>query len=154
MKITRIDISDFRGFPGPGLYDFDFGSAQNLFVYGENGSGKSSLFRAIQEFFNRSGSAAPFAGFKNVDSTAIDSGHVTVHFDDGTNQVWPHTGVRPLRTGPVAQTALQVGCLDYRSLLETNFSQKETRVNIFEIAVRHLVPNLEVPVAGGSLRIG
>jgi len=154
MKITRIDVSDFRGFPGPAVYDFDFGNARNLFVYGENGSGKSSLFRAIQEFFNRNRSARPFSTYKNVDSTAADSGHVTVHFDDGSLQVWPYTGARPLSVKPAAQTALQVGCLDYRSLLETNFSQKGEQVNIFEIAVRHLIPNYEVAVAGRSQRIG
>ena len=154
MKITKIEVCDFRGFPGPAVYDFEFGKARNLFVYGENGSGKSSLFRAIQEFFNRNRSARPFSTFKNVDSTASDSGHVTVHFDDGSSQVWPHTGARPVSVQPASQTALQVGCLDYRSLLETNFSQKGEQVNIFEVAVRYLIPHYEVAVAGRSQRIG
>ena len=47
MKITKIEVCDFRGFPGPAVYDFEFGNARNLFVHGENGSGKSSLLRLL-----------------------------------------------------------------------------------------------------------
>lgn len=155
MRITRIEVCDFRGFPGPAIYDFEFGNARNLLIYGENGSGKSSLFRAIQEFFNRSTKPKPFADFKNVEQPALTSGHVTLHFDSGATQQWPYGGNRPLSAPPASQTALQVGCLDYRSLLETNFSQKGENVNLFDIAVNHLVDRMEVfPAGGGSARIG
>ena len=154
MKITKIEVSDFRGFPGPAVYDFEFGNARNLFIYGENGSGKSSLFWAIQEFFNRAPRAKPFADYKNNLDAALTSGRVTVHFDNGSSQSWVHGGARPLNVPPASLTALQVGCLDYRSLLETNFAQRGDEVNLFDIAVTHLVPHLEAPVAGGSRRIG
>jgi energy-coupling factor transporter ATP-binding protein EcfA2 len=154
VKITKIEVSDFRGFPGPAVYDFEFGNARNLFIYGENGSGKSSLFRAIQEFFNRAPRPRPFADYKNNLDAALTSGRVTVHFDNGSSQSWVHGGARPLNLPPASLTALQVGCLDYRSLLETNFAQRGDQVNLFDIAVTHLVPHLEVPVGGGSRRIG
>ncbi|HEY6346730.1 MAG TPA: AAA family ATPase [Bryobacteraceae bacterium] len=149
MKITKIEVCDFRGFPGPAVYDFDFGKSRSLFIYGENGSGKSSLFRAIEEFFNR-GTGGPFTNFKNTRDPSLTSGHVTVHFDDGSAQAWKHGATRPLIQPPTSMTALQVGCLDYRSLLETNFTQRGDNVNLFDIAVRHLVPHLEVPVDGRS----
>lgn len=155
MKITKVEVSDFRGFPGPGVYNFEFGNARNLFIYGENGSGKSSLFRAIQEFFNRRSNAKPFADFKNNLNAALTSGRVTVHFENGPTQSWVHGGVRPLSQVPASQTALRAGFLDYRSLLETNFAQRSEDVNLFDIAVTRLVPHLEAAVAGGgSERIG
>jgi hypothetical protein len=154
VKITKIEVCDFRGFKGPAVYGFEFGAARNLLIYGENGSGKSSLFWAIREFFNRDVNARKFTAFRNIDPPELTSGHVTFHFDDGATQAWEFGGARPLNSVPASQTALQVGCLDYRSLLETNFSQRGNTVNLFEIAVNHLVGNLEVPVSGGSERIG
>jgi hypothetical protein len=154
VKITKIEVSDFRGFPGPAIYSFEFGNARNLFVYGENGSGKSSLFHAVQEFFNRRADAKPFAHFKNNRDPALASGQVTVHFDDGSTHSWRHGSDRPLKQAPPSQSALQVGCLDYRSLLETNFAQRGDTVNLFYIAIGHLVPHLEVPSDGRSRRIG
>ncbi|MBZ5493551.1 MAG: AAA family ATPase [Acidobacteriia bacterium] len=155
MRITKIEVSDFRGFPGPAVYDFEFKSSRNLFIYGENGSGKSSLFRAIQEFFNRRAGAKPFADYKNNLDMTLTSGRVTVHFDNGQTQSWVHGGARPLGMSPASQTALQSGFLDYRSLLETNFAQRGEEVNLFDIAITRLVPHLEKPTAGGgSRRIG
>ncbi len=154
MKISKIEVSDFRGFPGPAVYDFEFGNARNLFIYGENGSGKSSLFRAVQEFFNRRRGAKHFGDYKNNLDAALTSGRVAVHFDNGQTQSWVHGGARPLSQAPASQTALQSGFLDYRSLLETNFAQRGENVNLFDIAVTRLVPHLEVMVAGGSRRIG
>jgi energy-coupling factor transporter ATP-binding protein EcfA2 len=154
VKITQIEVSDFRGFPGPAVYNFEFGNAGNLFIYGENGSGKSSLFRAIQEFFNRRADAKPFADYKNNRDVALTSGHVTVYFDDGSAQSWKQGGDRPLKPPPTSQTALQVGCFDYRALLDTNFAQRGDTVNLFHIAVGRLVPHLEVPIDGRSRRIG
>jgi len=155
VKITKIEVCDFRGSPGPAVYDFEFGGTRNLLIFGENGSGKSSLFRAIQEFFNRGAKPKPFADFKNIDQPTLTSGHITLHFENGATQQWPYGGDRPLSAPPASQTALQVGCLDYRSLLETNFTQKGETVNLFHIAVNHLVDRMECPVpGGGSARIG
>lgn len=51
MRITKVEVKDFGAFPGPATYTFDFDGRQNLLIYGENGSGKSSVFRALVEFF-------------------------------------------------------------------------------------------------------
>ena len=153
MKITKIELVHFRGFPGTAVYDFEFKTANNLFVYGENGSGKSSLFLALQEFFNHRRNAKPFADFKNnSDHTNVD-GRVTVHFDDGSTHTWADGTDRPIATGPLTNIVRQVGCFDYRSLLETNFTHKDEEVNLFSIAVDTLVPHMEVPVAGRVERI-
>jgi len=154
VKIEEIVISGFRGFPGPARYDFAFGNAKNLFIYGENGSGKSSLFKAVQEFFNRQKAAKPFADFKNDLDPTLQNGTVSFRFDDGTEQNWTFDGDRPVKELPASQVALQVGCLDYRSLLETNFSQKGDDVNLFQIAVDSLLPHLEVQSQGRSQRVG
>jgi energy-coupling factor transporter ATP-binding protein EcfA2 len=52
-KITELKIENFRAFYG-GPYVMSIPNGENVLVYGENGSGKSSLFLAIREWM-RSG---------------------------------------------------------------------------------------------------
>ena len=147
MRLSKLVLNDFRAFPGDlGDYTFDLGG-QNLLIFGENGSGKSSLFRAVEEFFSRQTPARPFTDFKHRFTPAHTSGHITAHFDDGTHHQWTATG-RPTAT-QVADTARRKGCLDYRSLLRTNFSHAENnRVNIFQIVVEELWPELPITLPG------
>ena len=51
MRITKIEIKHFRGFPGPGVFTFNLPEGKNLLLYGENGSGKSSLCQACFQSF-------------------------------------------------------------------------------------------------------
>jgi energy-coupling factor transporter ATP-binding protein EcfA2 len=158
MKVSRVDICDFRGFPGPQKYDFDLGSAQNLLVYGENGSGKSSLFRAIAEFFSLDVKPKEFGDFKNVfTDPALAVGTVTLYFDDAgtvTPVGWNVGGTRQSKDARVAGTAIQVSCIDYRALLRTNFLHPGDAVNLFELAVKQLLPRYPVTVKGRSTTVG
>ena len=55
IKLTTLEITNFRAFPQPYTFDFD---GKNVVIYGENGSGKSSVFRAIEYFFTASEEAS------------------------------------------------------------------------------------------------
>ena len=50
MRITDIYIKNYRTFYGEHHIYLDK-AGKNLMIYGENGSGKSSLFNASQDFF-------------------------------------------------------------------------------------------------------
>ncbi|MDN5936587.1 MAG: AAA family ATPase, partial [Nitrosospira sp.] len=64
MRIERIEIKDFRGFPG--IYELKLGRpGHNLLVYGENGSGKSSLFQALRLFFASSEFTGSIQEYRN-----------------------------------------------------------------------------------------
>lgn len=45
-RITKISIDNYRAYIEP--LDLELPAGENLLVYGENGSGKSSLFKALQ----------------------------------------------------------------------------------------------------------
>jgi len=155
MKLTKIEIKDFRAFPGPGTYAFDLGG-KNLLVYGENGSGKSSLFRALVEFFNLDSRAKPFAEYKNIFSdSGLTDGHITVHFDDGQPPTfWRFGDIRPTGEARVAETALRKGCLDYRALLRTNFLHSAGSVNLFDLVIEELLSNYLLVLVGPTTTIG
>lgn len=174
MRINKLTLMNFRAFPGPASVSVEF-KGNNLLVYGENGSGKSSIFHALREFFSLSPNK-PISEYKNVFSDVPEC-QVEVAFDDGKpSAVWDNNhhparlrvGSEPahvLQAGVtsffqrgfldderVVQAALRRACLDYRSLLDTNYKHGEQEVNLFDIAVRHLVHDFPVPVEGGVSR--
>jgi predicted ATP-dependent endonuclease of OLD family len=51
MKIDRIEIVNYKAFIG--THEISV-KGKNLFIYGENGSGKSSLYFALKDFFQAS----------------------------------------------------------------------------------------------------
>ena len=49
-RIAKIVVSDYRAFPSGQNFEFNLGqNGKNLLLFGENGSGKTSLFRALLE---------------------------------------------------------------------------------------------------------
>ena len=48
MRIKKIEIKDYKAFYGKNEFNVD---GKNLFIYGENGSGKSSFYYALKDFF-------------------------------------------------------------------------------------------------------
>ena len=171
VRIDKITLTDFRGFPGPAPAIFNLGG-KNLLVYGENGSGKSSLFYALTEFFSLK-PTRPLSAYKNVfsgqaqadckvsiefvgDAQAVDwtvSAHPCVldfstPVDDWYTYTFGDTDTRTL------DAALRAACLDYKSLLNTNFRHGEGAINLFAIAVEHLLSDYPVPRAGITTTLG
>ncbi len=154
-RIKRLTLTDFRAFPGPAPTAFDL-EGKNLLVYGENGAGKSSLFYALSGFFSFK-PARPLRENKNVFSGLPDTDcKVAINFADGSPAVeWTVSRHPASMRGTssdlrVTEAALRRACLDYRALLDTNYKQGNGPVNLFEIAVEHLLRDYPVTVAGGT----
>lgn len=54
----------------------------------------------------------------------------------------------------ITQAALRAACIDYKSLLNTNFRHGNGEVNLFDIAVEHLLRDYPVSHAGQASTIG
>lgn len=170
MKIKTLSLTDFRAFPGPSPVTFEL-DGKNLLVYGENGSGKSSLFHALREFFRPT--TQPIDPFKNQ-FTQGNGGVCSVDlvFSDGTNATWSG---RTLRVVPSAKrndllgAALRCSALDYRAILDTNYlhnfdskpfltaaddlaiPKRPRRINLFRVAVESLLGGYRVTPPGGAV---
>jgi energy-coupling factor transporter ATP-binding protein EcfA2 len=155
MKIERIEIRDFRGFPGE--YKFSLGQpGHNLLVYGENGSGKSSLFQALKRFFE-AGAKTDIRAQRNEFAEAPDPFvKLEIAAYDAAGNRDPESGLfewtdtaNPAAAALIQQANKTKGCLDYRTLLETHYVHRDKdRVEIFDLLMRTILPHVQNPVSG------
>ena len=150
MKITKIEIKNFKAFRRPDVIDLGE-NGQNLLLYGENGSGKTSLYEALK-FFLESSEDESIKFDRNIfinDET--DKGYIKLHFtpdpklnkdnyewSEDVEDVQEHTLVRPIIDASKAK-----GFLDYKDLLKTNYLHHEKNdVNVFDLLINTLLKNV------------
>jgi DNA repair exonuclease SbcCD ATPase subunit len=144
MRITGIEIKNFKGFYGTYKIDLHKGG-HNLLVYGENGSGKTSLFMALKLFFESSVKDHPFEKHQNI-FIPSDAGHVKLHLrqDKHSSLVtyeWSKT-VKETNDPLILEADKAKGFFDYKGLLETHFLHRgNTSVNLFYLLVETLLAN-------------
>ncbi len=160
MRITRIEIKNFRAFPT--TYEIDLHKAgKSLLVYGENGSGKTSLYQALKRFLESSEGGHQFKPYQNIFNS--DDGYIKLHFraDRQSKQdvyEWSETVTDEANHPLIIEASKAKGFLDYKNLLETHYVHRkkenvreEENVNIFELLVENLLVNTINRLTGESL---
>ena len=157
MKITNIEIKNFRAFPK--TYRINLHNAgKNLLVYGENGSGKSSLYLALKLFLE---SSVDEDNEKNQNSTfeihqnifTEEPGHIKLRFRSEPQREkdtyeWSRD-VKETTDELISETSKAKGFLDYKSLLETHYLHRENEtVNLFDLLVKDVVSKHPQPRDG------
>ena len=145
MRITEIEIKNFRAFYGS--YQINLHKAgKNLLVYGENGSGKSSLSLALKLFLESAVKDHRFEEHRNIFIKDEDSGYIKLYiranqYSKQSVYKWSKT-VKETSDIIIAEASKTKGFLGYKELLETHYIQrKEETVNIFDLLVNNLLAN-------------
>jgi len=144
VRITEIEIKNFKAFYG--TYRIDLRkSGKNLLIYGENGSGKSSLYFALKLFLESGDNL--FHRFENNQNIFItDAGYVKLclRASQRSKQYtyeWSET-VRETDDELIIEASRAKGFLDYKDLLETHYVHRENNsVNAFSLLVETLLAN-------------
>ena len=154
MKITNIEIKNFRAFPK--TYEINLSKAgKSLLVYGENGSGKSSLYLALKYFLesgqdtnDESNKSNDFDNHQNI--FVNDPGHVKLSFGKDSYE-WSKA-ITETTDELIKETAKASGFLDYKDLLGVHYLQPEGEaVNVFDLLVETLLANTISPVTDRTL---
>jgi hypothetical protein len=142
MRILSLEIKNFKGFYG--TYNIEL-HQHNLLVYGDNGSGKTSLFMALKLFLEASVKDHVFEKYQNI-FIPNDEGYVKLHIqpDPSSSPViyeWSKK-VNETNNLSIMEANKAKGFFDYKGLLETYFLHRtSTTVNLFNLLVKTLLAN-------------
>ncbi len=155
-RIVSFKINNCRAYCG-NYNALTLPNGENVLIYGENGSGKSSLYKAMNNYFAKSNNPSlPFV--KNRYLNHLD-GEIKITFAEfittpfqivsGTDSEYVFGNVDCDNNIPFIQTASLVkGFLDYTDLLKV-YLHKEERPNLFDLIVLSLLAN-HIPIASGG----
>ena len=125
-------------------------------IYGENGSGKSSLYLALKWFLESSeDDSIKFENYQNI-FTIGDAGYIKLHVRaaQGSSEhvyEWSHD-VKETSELPIINAEKSKGFLDYKALLHTHYLHYENdTVNVFNLLIENLLANAISDVTGRSI---
>lgn len=161
-RIKALRLRNFRAFPGPTDVPVPF-NGKNIVIFGENGSGKSTIFHALDGFFSVAEHGKPPRRRrleKNVNlfsGLGINDTWVEVEFDDSVVERW-NKDRHPCdlgnnRSARVFAAGYRKAFLDYRALLETNFRHSGGAINLFEVCVHTVLRDYRVAHEGSEKTI-
>ena len=145
VRITKIEIKNFRAFPR--TYQINLTKAgKNLLVYGENGSGKTSLYLALKFFLESSvNDSIDFERYQNI--FISEEGYIKLHLradkdiKEDTYE-WSQAVTRETKDQLILDASKAGGFLDYKELLKTNYLHHgRDSVNLFDLLINALLAN-------------
>ena len=183
MKLTQIQLRDFRAFAGE--LNLPLPDGCNLLLHGENGSGKSSLSCSLREFFtfNQDSALTPTKkpiipyrhSFPDTNPTPKPRvAQVKLTFTDAAipsaTIAWDESQLHPMETGdgkqPEPATPAQrenivaisrsSGFFDYRALLRASLTRHAEKLpeQLFDLFAETLLAGFRVRTGGGEQTIG
>lgn len=87
VRVVKINIKDYRAFWGD-QHNIALPNGENLLVYGENGSGKSSLFHGMYDFFKSSAEAVNLLKKANIFRGSGEQPSISLEFNDLNTQAY------------------------------------------------------------------
>lgn len=148
-RLQRIEVVDFRAFPKnhPGILELgEMGCS--LLVFGENGAGKSSLYRALRDLF--SVAPPPIADLHNVFSD-LPAPSVRVTLTDGTQLTWSGVGHPTAEVTDIARRSAFLTHTALRDLIY-NPGQPNEPLDLFDTMVASLIDDFDATLEGGVRR--
>ena len=142
LRLESISICGYRAFPHPVEIPL---KGKSLVLYGENGSGKSSLGKAVRDFLDYRAAAVPFATYQYRHANPPREDRcVTLTFTDGAKPplVWTHEKRDDAHT-EFRDMARSRGWLDYRVVWRASEVQYGDSVEIFRALVEDILPGCQ-----------
>ena len=151
MKIQRVEITNYKAFLGTYLLEFG----------GKNGSGKSSLYYALKDFFQSSAEQIDFAPLENVFTKERQQGSckikVSLKPDGGNRRSVKHyfASINGHNHGESPDTLIPdanklKSFLTYKHLLDIHHLKKGDTINLFDLLVNGVLRHFKYTLTKGK----
>jgi energy-coupling factor transporter ATP-binding protein EcfA2 len=180
LRIKTLRLTDFRAFPGPAPQAIEFGGKNLLVYGENGAGKSSIFHALRAVFSDAPpGKRGSLADYKNKFSApGVGCARVDIAFDGLTELAsWtlglslPGTYPVPVASPILADAAFErhpfhvmrepdrtafrratarAACLDYRALLDTNYRHGNEEINLFGVAVNHLLRDYDYTPPGGQ----
>ena len=162
MKIKKVEIKDYKAFYG--LNEFNV-EGKNLFIYGENGSGKSSFYYALKDFFQSSTETLSYVETENIFLTKVQQGKgfIKVTFNPDRSGAANDKTYTVKKTSKDTYTAGDTSIRDaiklksfltYKHLLSIHHIKRENEIDLFELLVKGVLKHFKSVAITGSKELG
>lgn len=158
MKIQAIEITNYKAFHGK--YTIQVGG-KNLFIYGENGSGKSSLYYALKDFFQASIEDIDLNELENIFLPDSKKGNAGIKVSFKPNKDGQKKQKQYQFSGAVNETRAAgdtsirdanklKSFLTYKHLLSIHHSKKDDDINLFDLLVNGVLKHFKYSLTNGK----
>lgn len=150
LRISKLTLKNFKFFHGSVPINFD---NKNVLLYGENGSGKSSIYWALYTFLQSVFKDSPqvtkyFAynsdvNLRNRFAKNEDESAIIVEFDDGIERVISNEGVKTKTNDDdnvVLEATLGSDLIEYRTLSRIYHFAHSEEIDLFPFFKNNLLP--------------
>lgn len=154
-RISKIQIENSRAYYNK--LTFNLQKGENLFLYGENGSGKTSFYKALRDFIQSFYSRVEYTQNRYKPAHAAGSISLTIgDYNSATKNIENHAefsfsvgkdNTNVSDTAYIKALALSKGFLNYRDLLKV-YLYEDSNPNLFDFFVLNLLKN-HIPLAQG-----
>jgi len=178
MKITKIELQNYRAFYKKETLELD---GKNILIYGENGSGKTSLFRALEDFFKSANQkfSNEKINFQKHNKNNEDTPEICIFFEgietpfvfsqkkeennqslEPTNQPFVFTNTIHVPSVPsfLADTGKQNPFFTYKRILRTFLFNKEEENKVgkilFKLLIEEILQNYDLEVNTKKKKLG
>lgn len=162
MRIKKVEIKDYKAFYGLNEFKVD---GKNLFIYGENGSGKSSFYYALKDFFQSSTETLSYDETENIFLTKAQKGKgfikVTFNPDrSGAANDKTYTIKKTSKdTYAAGDTSIRDAIklksfLTYKHLLSIHHIKRENEIELFELLVKGVLKHFKSVAITGTKELG
>jgi energy-coupling factor transporter ATP-binding protein EcfA2 len=158
MKIKTIEINNYKAFYGEQKINV---GGKNLFIYGENGSGKSSLYYALKDFFQSSMEGIDLNNLENIfiEEDKKGNSYIKVTFNPNSKNEYKNQKFQLTATAKNTDSATETSIRDanklksfltYKHLLEIHHIQKGNQIDLFNLLVNGVLKHFRYTLTHGK----